>query len=305
MNALTRREFLQMAAALAASMSWPTSALARVVEGLESLAAGSAPVVWLHGQSCSGCSVSFLNATYPDPAHILTQYISLAYHSVVSAATGEVATQTLERRLAAGGYLLVVEGAVPQGVPRACWVGKESFAELVTRAARGATTVIAVGTCASFGGIPAAPPNPTGAVSISKALADAGVSKPLINLPGCPAHPDWLVGTLVHLLKFGQPALNENSCPKLFYKSVIHASCPRFYSYEMGHFARFFGDEGCLFKLGCMGVRTFADCSLRRWNSKVNWCVEAGAPCIGCARVEFAQQRDFPFYRVRELGDEG
>ncbi len=305
MNSISRREFLRMAAALAASMGWPTTALARIAEGLESLAAGRAPVVWLHGQACSGCSVSFLNTTYPDAARVLTQYISLAYHTVVSAATGDTALQVLDRRMAAGDYVLVVEGAVPQGMPRACLTGGREFVDLLTRAARGATSVVAVGTCAAFGGIPAAPPNPTGAMSVSRVLSDAGVSTPLINLPGCPAHPDWLVGTLVHLMKFGQPALNAQGCPQLFYGSVIHTRCPRFYSYEMGHFARFFGDDGCLFKLGCLGIRTHADCPTRHWNSKVNWCVGAGAPCIGCARPEFAHQREFPFYRIREQSEQG
>jgi len=99
------------------------------------------------------------------------------------------------------------------------------------------------------------------------------------------------------------PELNEEGSPKLFFGDVIHTHCPEFYNYNMGKFAKNFGDKGCLFELGCLGIRTFADCAERRWNSKVNWCVEAGAPCIGCTQSQFAHDKNFPFYRIREQGN--
>ncbi len=328
MSEITRREFMVMAGLLAGRLGWgglsasgwggspqptgeagqATGSLApaeslpvpALAEALQSLAVGNAPVVWLHGQSCSGCSVSFLNAAYPDVASVITQYVSVAYHSTISGATGAVAVQALNRAIAAGGYVLVVEGSVPQGMPKACDVAGEEFGHLLTRAAKSAAAIVAVGTCAAFGGIPAAPPNPTGAVSVGRFLGSARGATPLINLPGCPVHPDWLIGTLVHALKAGIPPLTEQGCPTMFYGEVIHARCPEFYNYNMNKFAHFFGDSGCLFELGCMGIRTYADCSTRRWNTKTSWCVEAGGPCIGCARPEFAQERDFAFYRVRE-----
>ncbi len=322
MYRVSRRQFLGMAGSLVGALGWggcgdiawaaksadvgsgpprtgPASVPA-VAEALQTLASGTAPLLWLHGQSCSGCSVSFLNAAYPDVAAVLTQYVSVGYHSTISAASGTVAAEAVNRTIAAGGYTLVVEGAVPHGMPAACETMGEEFGSLLTRAARSAKAIVAVGTCAAFGGIPAAPPNPTGAVSVSKFLGSSRGSTPLINLPGCPIHPDWLIGTVVHLLKAGVPKLTEHGCPQLFYGETIHARCPEFYNYNMDKFARFFGDSGCLFKLGCMGIRTNADCSIRRWNTKTSWCVEAGAPCIGCAQPEFAQDRDFAFYRVRE-----
>lgn len=290
---------LQRSAPAAARNNSP-SVVPMVAEALQTLASGRAPILWLQGQSCSGCSVSFLNATYPDVASVLTQYISLGFHSTISGATGAAATDAVNRTIAAGGYILVVEGAVPGGLPKACETMGEEFGSLLTRAAKSAAAIVAAGTCAAFGGIPSAPPNPTGAVSVSRFLASSKSSTPLINLPGCPTHPDWLVGTLVHLMKIGVPPLTEHGSPQMFYGESIHSRCPEFYNYNMNKFARFFGDSGCLFKLGCMGIRTNADCSIRRWNNKTSWCVEAGAPCIGCARPEFAQDRDFAFYRERE-----
>lgn len=322
MYKVTRRQFIGMAGALAASLGWggldgiawaakssdvgggaprtAPAAVPAVAEALQMLASGTAPLLWLHGQSCSGCSVSFLNTAYPDVASVLTQYVSLGYHSTISGATGKAAADAVSRTIAAGGYTLVVEGAVPRGLPTACETMGEEFGSLLKRAAKSAKAIIAVGTCSAFGGIPSAPPNPTEAVSVAKYLGSSFGSTPLINLPGCPIHPDWLVGTVVHLLKAGVPKLTEQGCPRMFYGESIHARCPEFYNYNMNKFARFFGDSGCLFKLGCMGIRTNADCPIRRWNTKTNWCVDAGAPCIGCAQPEFAQDRGYAFYRVRE-----
>jgi hydrogenase small subunit len=292
-----------MAAALALAMSWPGTALARMAGGLEELASGNAPLLWLQGQACSGCSISFLDSVYPDPATVLTKYVSLAFHPVISAATGDLAMATIQQVASAGQEILVIEGAIPQAMPEACRVGDQAFADLVATAARSAGKIVALGTCASFGGIPCAAPNPTGAVTVGQFLAGAGITTPVINLPGCPAHPDWLVGTLLHLLGSVDLKLDDQGRPELFYGSVIHARCPHYYEYEQEAFAQKFGDEGCMFKLGCLGIRTNADCPTRRWNGKTSWCVEAGAPCIGCARPEFVRDAGFPLFRIDEAAD--
>jgi hydrogenase small subunit len=168
------------------------------------------------------------------------------------------------------------------------------------RAAAKAQAIIAQGTCAAFGGIPAAEGNPTGAMSVVSFLKKEGITKPIISLPGCPPHPDWLVGTLVHVLKFGMPALDAEGRPKMFYSKLVHDQCPRFADYERENFAKTFSDDGCLFKLGCLGPNTHADCTLRNWNSGVNSCIKAGAPCIGCTAKEFASRTTFPFFRKSE-----
>ncbi len=122
----------------------------------------------------------------------------------------------------------------------------------------------------------------------------------MIRLPGCPANPDWIIGTLVHLLKFGIPRLDDKNRPKMFYSKLIHEQCPRFADYEREKYAEHFSDNGCLFKLGCLGPNTNADCTIRYWNSGANSCIQSGAPCIGCASEDFAHKSSVPFYRKTE-----
>lgn len=296
MKAITRRDFLKYGAALAGLFGLETAAGGTLAEALEQLAQGAAPVLWLQGQSCTGCSVSFLNTEQPDIAEVLTRYVSLVAHSTLSSATGGQFMEIVHRAVANGGYYLVAEGAVPAGMPRACMIAHEPYTELLAKAARNSRAVIAIGTCAAAGGIPAAEDNPTGAISVPDFFKKAGVSKPTILLPGCPCHPDWLVGTLAHLLRFGLPPLDSLGRPLAFYSKLLHDICPRFADYERERYARAFGDEGCLFQLGCLGPVTHADCTRRDWNG-VNTCIDAGAPCIGCARPEFVLKKDFSLYR--------
>ena len=180
-------------------------------------------------------------------------------------------------------------------------VGGEPFTDQVSRAAKKAKAVIAYGTCASFGGIPASENNPTGACGVAEYLKSAGISTPVISLPGCPAHPDWLVGSLLYTLRFGLPKLDEFNRPVMFFGKLLHDQCPRFADYEREKFATTFSDEGCLFRLGCMGPNTHTDCTLRLWNTRTNSCIKAGAPCIGCTMPNFSAKASFPFYRKREL----
>ncbi len=297
---LNRRQFLRDAGILLGGLGLSPLLQPKMAEALELLAGGQAPIVWLEGQSCSGCSVSFLNSENPGPAELLTRYLSAYYHPVLTAATGEVATQVLERSLNSGNYLLVVEGAVPMKMPQACRVADENFLDLFQRAAKNADTVLALGTCAAFGGVPAAPPNLTGAVPVGEAMKRLGLKSQLINLPGCPAHPNWLLGTLGHLLKIGTPELDEFSRPKQAYGELLHNKCPYFAKYQAKEFALNFGEPGCQFKLGCQGVITHANCPTQQWNGATNWCVEARGVCVGCAHPDFVKNPDFALYRLGE-----
>lgn len=297
---LSRRDLLKIGTHLAALMG--IAALApRIAEAVEELASGNVPVLWLQAQSCSGCSVTTLNSDKPDPSQVLTQMISLRFHATLSAATGHQALTVINKTIEEGGYYLIVEGSIPLKMPEACMVGEETVARQIERAATRAKAIIALGTCAAFGGIPAAEDNPTGAVSLPAFLAARNISKPLITIPGCPPHPDWLVGTLAHLLKFGMPALDKEGRPTMFYSRVIHDQCPRFADYEREKFAKTFSDGGCLFQLGCLGPNTNADCTLRSWNAGVNSCIRAGAPCVGCASPLFAAKKSLAFYPREEL----
>ncbi len=149
--------------------------------------------------------------------------------------------------------------------------------------------VIAVGTCASDGGISAAAPNPAGCVGIQRLL-----DRRVIRLPGCPCHPDWFLGTLGYILLFGEPALDSSGRPLLFYGTLIHDICPRRPYFEAGRFATRLGEETCMFKLGCRGPVTRTDCPVRQWNGRVNWPVGNSTPCIGCAVFGFPDRME-PF----------
>jgi len=270
------------------------SAIPRVAEALEELSQGLAPVLWLQGQCCSGCSVSLLDSEAITPYKLLTRYISLGFHQTLSAATGNQAVEAVNKIANQGGYILIVEGTVPDKMPLACMFGEESFAEQLARAARNAKAVLAVGTCSCYGGVPAAENNPTGAIAVPAFLKGRGINVPVIRVPGCPIHPDWLVGTVVHALKFGLPPMDGLGRPLAYFSKSMHEQCPRFNHYELQNFAKTFGEEGCLFKLGCAGPITYTDCNIRSWNGGVNSCIRAGAPCIGCGGENFCAKAAYP-----------
>jgi hydrogenase small subunit len=295
MNELSRRSFLQLSARLSALMGLSACAIPRIAEALEDIAQGTAPVLWLQGQCCSGCSVSLLDAESLTPGKLLTRYINLGFHQTLSSATGHQAVETVNKIIAQGGYVLIVEGAVPAKMPQACMFGEETFSSQLARAARNAKAVLAVGTCAAFGGIPAAENNPTGAIGVPPYLKSQGINTATILVPGCPFHPDWLIGTVVHLLKFGMPPVDALGRPKAYFTKSMHDQCPRFADYERERFAKTFGEEGCLFKLGCLGPITKTDCNIRPWNGGTSSCIRAGAPCIGCGEQDFAAKASFPF----------
>ncbi|MBF0226677.1 MAG: hydrogenase small subunit [Desulfobacterales bacterium] len=297
---LSRRAFLEFCAKITAIIGLESTFTPQIAEAISKLTSNAPPVIWLQGQSCSGCSVSLLNSCDPGPSEIITQYISLKFHGTLSTATGETAMDALKNLINAGKYFLVFEGSIPSKMPEACVIGHIPISTLLKNAAENAEGIIAVGACASFGGIPAAENNPTGAVSVPHFLKDEKINKPTIILPGCPAHPDWIVGTLVHMIKFGIPPLDSKGRPKMFFSKLIHDQCPRFSDYERENFAKTFTDNGCLFRLGCIGPNTYADCTIRYWNSKTNSCINAGAPCIGCASENFATKTNFPFFRKGE-----
>ena len=262
------------------------------------------PVVWFQGASCSGCSVSVLNSVSPKIQNVLVDevlpghHVSLRFHQTIMAGSGEMTLKVLEdaeRRLA-GTYLLVVEGAVPTadgGIYGT--VGERgdkglTIADQVAELGSKAAAVIALGTCAAFGGIPAAAPNPTGCMSVNDFFASRQVAVPVINLPGCPPHPDWFVGTVATVLLAGLPKPDELDAflrPKAFYGPMIHEHCPRRAYFDEGKFARKLSDPGCLLELGCKGPVTHADCPLRLWNGGTNWCIGAGSPCLGCVEPGF------------------
>jgi len=270
------------------------------------------PVIWFQAATCSGCVTSVLNAASPTVRNVLVdqvvpgKHVSLKYQSTVMAASGEPALSVMESTAKAkkGAYLLVVEGSVPtkQNGIFGTLGEKESreipMVDWVTSLAKDARAIIALGTCASYGGIFAARPNPTGCVGVSDLLAKAHITTPVVNVPGCPPHPDWFTGTVARILLGGLPSANElddDGRLLTFYGKLIHENCPRRAYFDEGKFAKKFSDEGCLHELGCKGPLTYADCPIRLWNNGQNWCIGSGGPCSGCTQPEFPDLFS-PFY---------
>lgn len=262
------------------------------------------PVIWLQGATCTGCAVSVLNSVSPTIKNVLIdqvmpgKHINLRFQATLMAGAGDAVIEVMEKTWQGkkGGYVLIVEGAIPtagDGLYGA--IGENegkpiSIASRVETLGRDALVVIALGTCAAFGGIAAASPNPAQCISVGQLFASQAIAVPLVNIPGCPPHPDWLVGTVASLLLFGLPRaedLDEFGRPKAFYGELIHENCARRAYYDEQKFAKKLSDPGCLYELGCKGPITHADCSTRLWNGGVNWCVACGGLCIGCAAPGF------------------
>jgi hydrogenase small subunit len=262
------------------------------------------PAIWIAGAACSGCSVSFINATNPSIQTVLLdpvlpgKHVSLKFHATVMAGAGEPALKVLKdtSQKKPKGYLLIVDGSVPTAEDGLyCTLGELDGKEVTMKdmaadLAKDALAVIATGTCASYGGIPAGAPNPTGAKSVMEFFKEEGISTPLINVPGCPPHPDWMIGTIATVLLNGLPSadeLDEKLRPRAFFSNLIHDNCPRRAYFDAGQFARHTSEPGCLYEIGCKGPYTYADCPTRQWNNGVNWCIGSGAQCIACVEPDF------------------
>ncbi len=261
------------------------------------------PVLWVQGQGCSGCSVSLLNNVDPSIADILLKVISLQFHPTVMASEGDIALENLYAIAEEykGKFSLAVEGAIPiEAKGKYCIAGelhnKEiTFSKMVKDLGAKAGSVLAVGTCASYGGIPAAKGNVTGATGVVDFFKPLGIKTPGGNIPGCPPHPDWIVGSIVHLLTKGLPELDENGRPTVFFGNNIHDNCPRLDQYDEGILSEKLSDaKGCRMDIGCKGPDTYADCYQRKWNSGMNWCVN-NSVCIGCVEPGFPDSSS-PFY---------
>ena len=296
---MKRRQFLKMAASMSVAFGlggFPGP----VAAALKSLDPKKIPrLIYLQGLSCSGCSVSLLQSENPSPLAMITDYSQLLFHADLSAASGSRAMEVIDSFIAgnAGEYFLAIEGAIPEGMPEACMFGGKTFARYLEAAAATMAGVVAIGSCATFGGIPAAEGNLTGAVSLPEFYRKRNLKPLMITIPGCSVHPDWVWHTITHIVKAGIPKLNKYGSPELFFGKKVHDNCPRYHYFQEEIMAQKLGDEGCLFKVGCLGPDALADCPTRWWNGGQTWCIDANAPCIGCTAPIFAKKRDFPFYR--------
>jgi len=287
-----RREFLKVCTMAAAAVGLPASV---AVKWAEAAVAGLKPsVIWLHFQECTGCTESLLRTAHPALAELILDLVSLDYHETLAAAAGYQVEDALRSAMEknAGKYVCIIEGAIPtkdNGIY--CKIAGRTALEIVHEVADKAGAIIAIGSCASWGGIPSADPNPTGAAGAPQVLE----GKTVVTIPGCPANPYNLLGTVLQFVTYGTlPALDAKGRPMFAYARVIHEDCPRRPHFDAGRFVERFGDEGhrlgwCLYKTGCKGPATHANCSLQHFGEVPGaWPIGIGHPCFGCTEQAMA-----------------
>lgn len=295
---VNRRKFIKGCSMAVAAMGLSDSMVPKFVEAATS--AERPPVVWLHFQECTGCTESLLRASHPDLGRLILDIISLDYHETIMVPSGHQAEKSLTDTVAKykGKFICVVEGAIPTadgGIY--CKIGDRTAMDILADVGSQAAAVIAIGTCASYGGIQAASPNPTGAVGVSKLLKGT----PIINIPGCPPNPICFLGTVLHYLTFKKlPRTDQLGRPLFAYGRKNHDQCERRAHFDEGRFVEEFGDEAhklghCLYKVGCKGPQTYANCPAVRFNDVDVWPVSVGHGCVGCTEPNFWDTMT-PFY---------
>ncbi len=289
---VSRRDFVRVCTMAAAAVGLTGTAAARMVEAA---VAGLKPsVIWLHFQECTGCTESLLRTSHPDLASLILDLISLDYHETLLAASGHQAEQVLHDTMKAhaGKYVCIVEGAIPtkeNGIY--CKIGGKTAVDMLNEVAAQAGAIVAIGSCASWGGIPSADPNPTGATGAPMILE----GKTVVTIPGCPANPYNLLGTVLQYVALGTlPELDAKGRPKWAYGRTIHEHCPRRAHFDAGRFVDRYGDEAhkqgyCLYKVGCKGPQTHANCSVLHFGESADaWPIGLGHPCFGCTEQTLA-----------------
>ena len=293
---LDRRGFLKGCTMAAAALGLSDAMIPKLVEAAAT--AERPRVIWLHFQECTGCTESLLRSSHPDLARLLLDIISLDYHETVMAAAGHQAEQNLHETVSKYPFILVVEGGIPTkdgGIY--CKIAGKTAVDILAEVAPKASAIITIGTCAAFGGVQAAAPNPTGAVGVQDLVS----GKPIVNIPGCPPNPISFLGTILHYLTFKRlPALDHLNRPLFAYGRRIHDQCERRAHFDEGRFVEVYGDQAhklgyCLYKVGCKGPETFSNCPAVRFNDVGAWPVSVGHGCTGCTEPNFWDTMT-PFY---------
>jgi hydrogenase small subunit len=293
---IDRRTLLRWGACIAGTLALPLDPFAqRIAEAAQ--VAPRLPVLWLNGQDCTGDIEGLLRTGDPTPSELLLDRLSLDYTELLMAPAGTAAEGALARTVKeyAGKYVVVVEGSIPTAAKGMyCCVGGRTFVDILTEAASGAVAVIAAGTCAVYGGLPAATGGVTGASSVTTVLS--GTKAKIINFPGCPLNGENLTAALVQYATLGTwPETDSTGLPLFAYGTRIHPRCERLPFFRAGKFVRTWGDAGhqagwCLRNVGCQGPQTSANCATARFNAETSWPVASGAPCLGCTRSTFWSQ---------------
>ena len=278
-----------------------------------------ANLLWIQAVGCGGETASLLNSDHPHlQAAINTLDVTVLGHPYLHAqAKGkmeQVLAECAEGKVHVA--LLVVEGAVYlAGQPSAGWVSGKPLMEWIRAIAGTADHTVAVGTCASFGGIMASGRNPMGTTGLQYYRDNKGgllgadyrsrAGLPVVNVPGCPAHPDWIIGTLwaLRVNRLAEADLDRFNRPRTFYGKLAHHACPRNEYYEFKASATAYSQQGCLFEnLGCKGTLCESDCNERLWLARTGSCTRGGFPCLSCTSPVFPD-RFMPFFETAKIGD--
>jgi hydrogenase small subunit len=287
----SRRDFLKFCSTMAVGMGLPIGMGAKIAEAVTTQK--RPPVLWLSAQECTGCTETLLRASHPTLEKLILELISLEYHETLLVGSGKQAEDWRMNAMKEykGKYILVVDGSIPikdNGIY--CKIGGKTALSLLVEMATDAAAVVAMGSCSSWGGLPASDPNPTGATAAHEVLKSKGIKTPVVNIPGCPPNPYNFLSTVLYFVTFKKlPELDDQARPKFAYGRLIHENCERRPHFDAGKFALQFGDEGhrkgyCLYKLGCKGPETFANCPVQLFNDVGSgaWPVGTGHPCFGC-----------------------
>ncbi len=275
---------------------------------------------WLQAGSCSGDSLAILSAEAPSLEQLLaasgSERIELLWHPSLSHASPRHYRELIDR-MARGEQSLdifCVEGSIataPRGTGMCDSYRGRAKMGIVRDLARHAGVVVAIGTCAAFGGIHAAEPNPGDCVGLQFSHAEPGGllgaewrsarGLPVINVAGCPAHPHAMTQTLA-MLAAGLPMkLDDLNRPVEFFGSIVHQGCSRNECHEYNIEDTELGGSACLFfNLGCQGPMSRAICNIDLWNG-VSSKTRAGVPCFGCTSPDFPREGDL--FTTEKIGD--
>ena len=255
---VSRRSFMKLCGSLAVAAGLSELAAPRVARAIEDSVIGAEsgglyPAIWIEGASCTGCTESFAQVDAPDPATVVLEMVSLNYCETLSAAAGWSMEEAKAQTIEAGNYILIYEGAVLEGWNgEALRVANEPGTDHLVHAAENANAVVALGSCAVNGGWMGANPNSAGALGVQQYLKKQGIDTPVINIPGCPPHPDWIVGTIaLALQKIKEKGLeaglaevvsllDSEGRPLPFYGRNVHENCPYLGKYDEGKFSATF-----------------------------------------------------------------
>ncbi|MGE0085495.1 MAG: hydrogenase small subunit [Desulfococcaceae bacterium] len=295
---VSRRDFMKYCTFLTATMGLSASYVPKVAEVFAE-PKQRPPVIWLQFAECTGCTEAVLRSVYPWIADLVLDILSIEYHETIMAAAGKQAEENLHNAVKKydGKFICVVEGAIATAPENYGMIGGRTFLQIAKEVCPRAAAVVCVGTCAAFGGVQAASPNPGGYKGVGDAL---GIKT--VNLPGCPLNPVNFVGTVVNYLLMGSlPALDNLNRPLFAYGKTVHDQCPRRSHFENGEFVEVFGSEEakmgyCLYKLGCKGPNTYNNCPIAKFHGGTSWPIQAGHPCMGCSEPNFWDTMT-PFYK--------